>query len=456
MSQELPPKSNLSDSTAKKKSFLSNLSTSAGAATKMVALQAERTKLTSMTLPAAYRALGKDCLQQKRHLDCVAEVTAQLRSVLAEIKQLSEAATGHATPQSFTDKAKAAGKQALDVARTKQLGMKRDSLIASIGKAIYEKHSDSSSSIELVGPIASSIARIAQIDTEMGQHSQAVKGSMVKPKLEWLIPSKRKIAIGFGVGFVLLVLLGVIRHNIAQNVKLQIAEANQFWEQGDQDEAIARYKIVIDERLSFIPSYARPVFFQRVIEHEAEKSNSNYARKLIEKALEENVSLDLTLPQAKEILVAVQTERQRIREEAEAKKRQAALEESVTMQTPNDSTKDDIEELPSREELVALVYKGAATIALSKPLGMGPSPEEFIELTHSVARELQVDKYEHSRFLLNLQPDKDVTKENEGKRSRGLFYGSEMAMFVNKVDSDRFVFISCSIDGEQKINLGGN
>ena len=146
MSQELPPKSNLSDSTAKKKSFLSNLSTSAGAATKMVALQAERTKLTSMTLPAAYRALGKDCLQQKRHLDCVAEVTAQLRSVLAEIKQLSEAATGHATPQSFTDKAKAAGKQALDVARTKQLGMKRDSLIASIGKAIYEKHSDSSSS----------------------------------------------------------------------------------------------------------------------------------------------------------------------------------------------------------------------------------------------------------------------------------------------------------------------
>jgi hypothetical protein len=181
MSQELPPQINTSGTNTKSEGLLAGLSKSAGAASKMVAMQAEKTKLSSITLPAAYRALGKDCLQQKRNLECASELTTQLRSVLDEIKQLSEIAAGQDAPQSFTDKAKAAGRQALDVARQKQLGMKRDSLIANIGKAIYDKHSDAGGPIELVGPIASSIARIAQIDTEIGQQSAVGNGSLVTP-----------------------------------------------------------------------------------------------------------------------------------------------------------------------------------------------------------------------------------------------------------------------------------
>jgi hypothetical protein len=118
MSDGLPPKG-----------LFANLSKSAGAATKMVALQTERTKLATMTLPAAYRALGKDCLQQKRHLDCITELTEQLRSVLAEIKKLAEAGAAQPAPQSFTDKATVARKYAFDAARQKQLSMKRDSLL---------------------------------------------------------------------------------------------------------------------------------------------------------------------------------------------------------------------------------------------------------------------------------------------------------------------------------------
>jgi len=182
MSQKLPPQINNSDSKAKSKSFLKNLFESAGAATKIVAKQAERTKIASLTLPTAYRALGKDCLQQKRHLDCVTELTAQLGSVLAEIKKLSEAAAAQAVPQSITDKAKAAGKQALDVARTKQLSLKRDSLIANIGKAIYERHAAESGPSELVAPIQKAISRIAELDVEIGQQSQVGKGSALTPK----------------------------------------------------------------------------------------------------------------------------------------------------------------------------------------------------------------------------------------------------------------------------------
>lgn len=182
MSIELPPPINVNEANSDNKGFMAKLSKSARAATKLVALQAERTKLNTLVLPALYRALGKDCLQQKRHLDCVVALTSQLRSVLDEITNLAEVATGQPAPQSLTDKAKVAGRYALDTARQQQLGLKRDSLIANIGRAIYEKHSDVSGPIELVGPITSSIARIAQIDAEIDQQSQVGKGSITTPK----------------------------------------------------------------------------------------------------------------------------------------------------------------------------------------------------------------------------------------------------------------------------------
>jgi hypothetical protein len=183
MSRDLPPPINTNETKSDNQGFMAKLSNSAGAATKLVALQAERTKLNTLTLPAAYRALGKDCLQQKRHLECVPELMSQLRSVLAEIKQLSEIATTQDAPKSFTDKAKAAGKQVLDVARTKQLGMKRDSIIGGIGKAIYDQQSEKSGAVELVSPIQRTITRIAELDAEIDHQSQAGKGSLLTPKM---------------------------------------------------------------------------------------------------------------------------------------------------------------------------------------------------------------------------------------------------------------------------------
>ena len=206
MSQELPPQIDTSRPRKKSESMLSGLSKSAGAASKMVAMQAERTKLNTLTLPAAYRALGKDCLREKRHLECAAELTGQLRSVLAEIKQLSEAASGQDAPQSFTDKAKAVGKQTFDVARTKQIGMKRNSLIANIGKAIYSTHADKSGPIELVAPIGLALARVSEIEAEIGQQSQVGKGKFVTSK---------RMLVGAAIGVI--IVLGVASRLMTKN-----------------------------------------------------------------------------------------------------------------------------------------------------------------------------------------------------------------------------------------------
>jgi hypothetical protein len=79
MSQQTPTPIN-PDSKSTTKGFVASLSKSAGAGAKLVGLQKERTKLTTLTLPAAYIALGRDCIQQKRHLDSAKELIEQLRT----------------------------------------------------------------------------------------------------------------------------------------------------------------------------------------------------------------------------------------------------------------------------------------------------------------------------------------------------------------------------------------
>jgi hypothetical protein len=178
------------------KKLLSSLSATAGAAAKLVARQTERTKLTIMTLPAAYRALGKDCVQQKRHLEGVTDLIQQLRLVIGELKALSDAASARPAAQAITDKAKAAGKQAADFACQKQLGMKRDALFADIGKSIHDQHGDASGPEALVTPIRDTLALILQLDADISRLSQVGIGSLLTPK---------RLLIGSGIAAVLLV-----------------------------------------------------------------------------------------------------------------------------------------------------------------------------------------------------------------------------------------------------------
>ena len=181
MSQQTPPPIN-PDSKPTAKVFVASLSKSAGAAAKLVGLQAERSKLTTLTLPAAYRALGRDCVQQKRHLDGVKELIEQLRTVISELSSLVEAPQADSSKQSLTDKAKAAGKQAVDLARRKQLEMKRESLCGDVGKVIYETYKESSGSKDLVTPIQAALQRVTELDSEIAKLSEVGKGSWITPK----------------------------------------------------------------------------------------------------------------------------------------------------------------------------------------------------------------------------------------------------------------------------------
>jgi hypothetical protein len=109
--------------------------------------------------------------------------------------------------------------------------------------------------------------------------------------------------------------IGVMMDRAAQK---RLAEADDLWASGNKAEAVARYKVVIKDGVSFIEEPRRPVVFQRVIEHDLEQGNLTEARAMVEKALDHRVSLVFDRDDAKRLNAQVQAEREAKRA-AEAK-----------------------------------------------------------------------------------------------------------------------------------------
>ena len=380
MSQGQPPKINATKSKSSGKELLANLSKSAGAATKLVGLQTERKKLATFTLPAAYGALGRDCLQNKRHLDGVTEFTSQLRSVLSQIKELSEATAAQPTPQSFTDKAKAASKQALDVARTKQLGMKRDSLIASIGKSIYEQHRNESGPIELVATIESVLARVSSIEVEIDEQSQVGKGTFVTPK---------RILLG---GAAALVLVGTYlvfprtsgdadwSAQLAQEesvaiakhepVFLQMLEAgDSAWDAGKKDDAVQHYSQLLAQFCGYGQSDRTAVAnlhksemaraAGRAIDFLADSGNDETAKDLIKKADQSDLVIVYRSPKANRLVIEAKADQAKEdRETDEWLENPQEYEMNFQSAAPSSSstgTTSDVDLMNTEDRFLALV-----------------------------------------------------------------------------------------------------
>jgi hypothetical protein len=322
----------------------------ASAAVKIMSLQAELTKLQNITIPFAFLALGREIANQRLGQELFPDLYEKLDSVKREITSLSETSDEPVSQRSLTDRAKAAGQQMADIARKKQMELKRESILRNIGESVYNQQSELTIPEHLAKPISEAFQRKEFIKTEIQRLSEIGKGGFLTPK---------RILVSTGVLFFFLL--------------FSVGAKNQM-------------------------------------ERDANSSHSN-----ISKTTSTNLG-----------------------------SKEGGFESS-------ESTSDS----PSREEMVNLVYLTAATIALSKPVGQGPSPEEFIELTHQAAISVVAGDNKHSRFLLTLVPDRDITKIVDGQKVRALYYGSEMAVFLPHRGTGRYVLLSCSIDGKQCISTNG-
>jgi hypothetical protein len=116
--------------------------------------------------------------------------------------------------------------------------------------------------------------------------------------------------------------MGILGFQRQQETRKTLEEANQLWAAGRKADAVAKYKPLIDEAIDAVPSSDKPTVYQRVIEFEIEQGNTSYAKRMIEKAVDRDVSLSFTSPTARQLLAEAQRERED-RRLAEAKRREA-------------------------------------------------------------------------------------------------------------------------------------
>lgn len=154
----------------------------ASAAVKIMSLQAELTKLQNITIPFAFLALGREIANQRLGQELFPDLYEKLDSVKREIISLSETSDEPASQRSLTDRAKAAGQQMADIARKKQMELKRESILRNIGESVYNQQSELTIPEHLAKPISEAIQRKEFIKTEIQRLSEIGKGGFLTPK----------------------------------------------------------------------------------------------------------------------------------------------------------------------------------------------------------------------------------------------------------------------------------
>ena len=167
---------------APKPSAMSSLLSTAKSAAQLAAKQAEQTKLTTITLPAQYQPLGKHCYESQQHRAEFTDLFQKLDAVRSQLGTIATSSEGKLTPQSLSDKAKATAGKAMQAAQSQKLSMQQSLLFGALGKAVYEAHGERSGPSNLTGPIAASVARLADLDADISSLSAEGKGSWITPK----------------------------------------------------------------------------------------------------------------------------------------------------------------------------------------------------------------------------------------------------------------------------------
>jgi len=144
--------------------------------------QGEKKKLETITLPSAYRALGKHVFSSSTFKEEFPTEFAEVSRLAKQIKDIQDQAKLRPTSEGMAEKAKAAAVGAKEAAQTKGLQLQLSQACGRLGSAVYDKRGDSSGPKELVNPIADARMKVSQLDSEIQQLSKAANGSLLTPK----------------------------------------------------------------------------------------------------------------------------------------------------------------------------------------------------------------------------------------------------------------------------------
>jgi hypothetical protein len=152
------------------------------AAGQLAAQQAHRTKIATISLPSAYKALGKHVYGVKAFADDFSEMYQDFERLSKELKAIKTEASGRPMGEGFTGKAKAAANSVRDMAQSKGIELKIAHSFAKFGQAVYEKHGERSGPAEFVKPITTAKSQIIALDKEIAQLSTSKPGERLTTK----------------------------------------------------------------------------------------------------------------------------------------------------------------------------------------------------------------------------------------------------------------------------------
>ncbi len=172
-STDLPPQS------SRKSSFMDTVR----ATGQLAANQAERVKLTTITLPKLYLALGKHSLTSLEYREEFCSQFEKLDQIQNDLTKTGNQILPDA--KTLGDKAKAMAHKAAQTAQAANLSALLRSHLARLGKSVYEVHLDDSGPENVVAPIREALSRVAILDKEIAVLSRGITGHTDEMQPDW-------------------------------------------------------------------------------------------------------------------------------------------------------------------------------------------------------------------------------------------------------------------------------
>jgi hypothetical protein len=140
---------------------------------------AERTKITTVTLPAAFIALGKHCTASKAFSAEFPSIYAAIARLAEETKATAEKLAASSTASTFAGKAQELASRGMTLAISQKQSVQYQKLMHDLGKAVYESQGAASGPKDLCERISKCKQRLEHLATSVTTHSRELKDSAV-------------------------------------------------------------------------------------------------------------------------------------------------------------------------------------------------------------------------------------------------------------------------------------
>jgi hypothetical protein len=340
------------------KAGASVLGTSAKTTAQLAAKQADKTRLTNISLPLAFTELGQQVFETLPVTTDWQPLYDDIKRVLSEMDLLSRSTSSQPPATSFVEKAQRVAANTGAAATKQLLQQKLRQHYSTLGRRVYE--GSSAGADDKRGVIAALLSQVQSLDTDIAsltstlsaQKAEAGKVAssflqagksllfspwVVKPTavlfapvgipLVWFHPTwrKRQKALWIGISALCFALFCIWAIGETNRVGQAVKQAHALWERSEKAAALETYRQLLKGSGAFIADAERSIVFQRVIEAECESGNTDAAKKLIKKAKGLNVQLSLSTPVAQRVLAQVAAEEEQKKRAAEIAQQNKAI-----------------------------------------------------------------------------------------------------------------------------------